>query len=300
MTAPALSIVTPVYNEAGILPELVTRCTHAAERHGLPFELVIVDDASTDETPALLAALAHDDRVRPCRLSANRGQFRATQAGLRQAAGNWVVVLDGDLQDPPEEIPRLVDALARSAPSVLAVLAVKSQRDDPIAFMVGQFVFHRVQHWLSRVALPLGAGSYCVMRRAVAQRVALADFGRANLGAVLAVTVLALGGELATVSYEKGPRYDGSGRVGWQGLVAEALESLAVTGALSRLLALVAIGLAIGGLAGGSLANGRLILFGAAATSAVAAAVIGLRVRRTLVRVRAEKDGSSIESVHPE
>lgn len=291
MTAPALSIVTPVYNEARILPELVARCTRAAEQRGLPFELVIVDDASTDETPALLADLAHDERVRPCRLPANAGQFRATQAGLRHAGGSWVVVLDGDLQDPPEQIPQLVDALANAAPSVLAVLAVKSHRDDPVAFMLGQFFFHRLQHVLSRVALPLGAGSYCVMRRAVAQRVATVDFGRANLGAVLAVTVRALGGELATIPYEKGPRYDGSGRVGWQGLVAEALESLAVTGALSRLLALAAIGLGAGGLACSGHPAARLALLATAVIVVAASAVVGLRVRQTLVRVRAAPAG---------
>src|SRR5262249_39966817 len=163
--APTLSIVAPVHNEARILPELVARCTQAAEQRRVPFELVIVDDASTDDTATLLTDLARDGRVRPCRLPSNVGQFRATQAGLLAARGSWVVVLDGDLQDPPEQIPRLVDALSAAAPSVLAVLAVKSERDDPRLFMMGQFLFHRLQHALSRVALPRAAGSYCLMRR---------------------------------------------------------------------------------------------------------------------------------------
>ncbi len=286
MTAPTLSIVAPVYNEARILPELVARCTQAAQQRSLPFEIVIVDDASTDDTPALLANLVRDERVRQRRLPSNAGQFRATQAGLREARGLWIVVLDGDLQDPPEYIPRLVDALAAAAPSVVAVLAVKSRRDDPAAFMIGQSVFHRLQHVLSRVPLPRGAGSYCVMRRAVAQRVAMAELTQANLAAVVAVAARALGGELATLPYEKGRRYDDSGRVGWRGLVAEAIGSLAVTGALSRLLGLTAIALGAGGLAARGYSVGRCVLLGAGALAAGSSLWVGRRIRHSLAGMR--------------
>lgn len=291
MEAPALSIVAPVYNEARVLPELVARCLRAAEQRDLSCELVIADDASTDETPALLAALGRDPRLRPCRLPANAGQFAATQAGIRAARGRWVVVLDGDLQDPPELIPRLVDALAAAPDEVLAVLAVKSHRDDPWPFMLGQFLFHRLQHLLSRVALPLGAGTYCIMRRAVARRVGEAALTRANLSAVVAVAARALGGDLATVTYEKGPRYDGSGRVGWRGLVSEALESLAVTGALSRLLALTAVVLAVAGLAAGGAPLARPVLLAAALLAAAAAAGVGRRTRHALASMRAAPAG---------
>ena len=68
------------------------------------------------------------------------------------------------------------------------------------------------------------------MRRAVAKRVARADCGHANLAAVIAVAVSAIGGRVATVGYEKTARYDGRGHVGWAGLIAEALDSLTITG----------------------------------------------------------------------
>lgn len=291
MEAPALSIVAPVYNEARVLPELVARCLRAAEQRDLSCELVLADDASSDDTPALLASLARDPRLRPCRLPVNAGQFGATQAGLRAARGRWVVVLDGDLQDPPELIPQLVDALAAAPARVLAVLAVKSHRDDPWPFMLGQFCFHRLQHLFSRVALPLGAGTYCIMRQAVARRVGEADLARANLSAVVAVTARALGGELGTVPYEKGPRYDGSGRVGWRGLVAEAIESLAVTGALARLLGLVAAALALGAVAAGDLPAARVALLGAALVAAAAAVGVGRRTRQALASLRAAPAG---------
>jgi polyisoprenyl-phosphate glycosyltransferase len=290
MTPPTLSIVAPVYNEARILPELVARCIGAAQQRSWPFELVLVDDASTDDTPARLADLARDSCVRPCRLAANVGQFRATQAGLRAARGQWVVVLDGDLQDPPEQIPLLVDALSAAAPSVVAVLAVKSHRDDPLAFMCGQFVFHRLQGVLSRAVMPRGAGSYCIMRQAVARRVAMAELRQANLAAVVAVVACALGGTLAAIPYDKGPRYDRSSRVGWRGLATEALGSLAVTGALSRLLGLVALGLGAGALAASGHPTVQLLMLGTGVGAAAVSFWVGRRARLALARVYAPHD----------
>lgn len=286
---PTLSIVAPVYNEARILPEFVARCARAAQASGLPFELVIADDASTDDTPTLLAGLPRDYRVRHCWLPTNAGQFRATQAGLREARGDWVVVLDGDLQDPPEYIPRLVEALSAAERSVVAVLAVKSRRDDPLAFTVGQFVFHRLQHALTRVALPHGAGSYCVMRRAVARRVATAELAHANLAAVVAVAACALGGQLASIPYDKGPRYDRSGRVGWRGLVAEAIGSLVVTGALVRLLLLMALTLVTCAVVAPGSQLGQVVLLVAGACAAGGSLWLGSRARRALAGVRAPR-----------
>lgn len=289
MTAPALSIVAPMYNEGRIVDEFVARCTRAAERTGLDFEIVIADDASGDDTPQRLAALASDRRLRSCRLPCNAGQFGATQAGLRAARGSWVVVLDGDLQDPPEHIPQLVAALAAADPSVLAVLAVKSHRDDPALFMLGQFLFHRLQHALSRVELPLGAGTYCIMRRAVADRVATAGFRSANLSALVAVAARTLGGALATLPYDKAARYDGSGRVGWRGLVAEAVESLAVTGALPRLGMLLAAALVVAAVACAAHPAARLSLLAASAGVAVASVAVGWRTRQGLATLGAAR-----------
>ncbi len=286
MTADLLSIVAPVYNEAQILPELVARCTHAGEQCGMPFEIVLADDASTDGTPAVLAELTRDPRVRHCRLPANAGQFGATQAGLRAARGSVVVVLDGDLQDPPELVPRLVAALTAADASVLAVFAVKASRDDPTAFMVGQFLFHGLQRVLSRVVLPPGAGSYCLMRGAVARRVASAALKRANVSAVVAVATAAMGGTLASVPYDKAARYDETTRVGWRGLILEALESLELTGALSRLVALAALGLAAGGIAAFTYPVLARALLAASATAAIVSVWVGGRARRALASVR--------------
>src|SRR5690242_14529797 len=107
-STPLLSIVAPVYNEAGVVDELVRRL-HAALADVGPYELVFVDDASTDGSwERLLALAATDPRLRLVRLSRNFGHQVALTAGLDAARGEAIVTMDGDLQDPPEVIPTLV------------------------------------------------------------------------------------------------------------------------------------------------------------------------------------------------
>ena len=103
-----LSVVIPVYNCAGSLRELHARLTAALREVTPDYEIVLVDDRSTDGAWELLRELALEDpRLRVVRLSRNFGQHAAITAGLTRSTGNWTVVMDCDLQEPPEEIPRL-------------------------------------------------------------------------------------------------------------------------------------------------------------------------------------------------
>jgi undecaprenyl-phosphate 4-deoxy-4-formamido-L-arabinose transferase len=111
--APALSVVVTVLNEAGSVDELYRRTVAALD--GSPFELVFVDDGSTDGTFAALARLHDaDPRVRAIRLKRNFGQHPAMAAGLARARGAAIVTMDGDLQNAPEDIPKLVAALGHA------------------------------------------------------------------------------------------------------------------------------------------------------------------------------------------
>jgi undecaprenyl-phosphate 4-deoxy-4-formamido-L-arabinose transferase len=111
--APSLSVVVTVLNEAGTVEELHRRTVAALD--GLSFELVFVDDGSTDGTFAALARLHEaDPRVRAVRLKRNFGQHPAMHAGLARARGAAIVTMDGDLQNPPEDIPKLLAALERA------------------------------------------------------------------------------------------------------------------------------------------------------------------------------------------
>jgi undecaprenyl-phosphate 4-deoxy-4-formamido-L-arabinose transferase len=109
---PALSVVVTVLNEAGTLEELVERTTAALETLGRPYEIIVVDDGSTDGTFAALERLhAADPRVHAVRFKRSFGQHPAMHAGLVRARGEIVVTMDGDLQNQPEDIPRLVEAV---------------------------------------------------------------------------------------------------------------------------------------------------------------------------------------------
>src|SRR5205814_4686969 len=109
---PDVSIVVTVYNEAACIEELYRRTLAAVEPGPRTFELIFVDDGSTDGTFAMLERLHHaDPRVRAVRFKRNFGQHPAMHAGLSRARGDVIVTMDGDLQNAPEDIPRLVEAV---------------------------------------------------------------------------------------------------------------------------------------------------------------------------------------------
>jgi undecaprenyl-phosphate 4-deoxy-4-formamido-L-arabinose transferase len=114
--APDVTIVVPIVNEAGTLDELYRRTTAALDAGPRSYELVFIDDGSTDGTFAELERLhAADPRVRAVRFKRNFGQHPAMHAGLARARGDIVVTMDGDLQNAPEDIPRLVEAVEGGA-----------------------------------------------------------------------------------------------------------------------------------------------------------------------------------------
>jgi glycosyltransferase involved in cell wall biosynthesis len=110
--APELSIVVPLFNEAGTIAELHRRLTAVLFMIGLPSEIIYVDDGSSDGSGEALAALAaRDPQVRLIPLARNYGQTAALAAGFDAAAGSVIVAMDGDLQHEPEEIPKLIEKL---------------------------------------------------------------------------------------------------------------------------------------------------------------------------------------------
>ena len=115
-SAPALSVVVPVFEEAGTIGELHRRATAALEELGRSYELIFIDDGSRDGTWAEVERLqAGDDRIHAVRFKRNFGQHPAMHAGFARARGEIVVTMDGDLQNAPEDIPRLVEAVEAGA-----------------------------------------------------------------------------------------------------------------------------------------------------------------------------------------
>src|SRR5436189_1810041 len=112
LAAPDVSVVVTVFNEAACIEELYRRTLAAVEAGPRTFELIFVDDGSTDGTFAMLERLHRaDPRVRAVRFKRNFGQHPAMHAGLSRARGDVIVTMDGDLQNAPEDIPRLVEAV---------------------------------------------------------------------------------------------------------------------------------------------------------------------------------------------
>ncbi|HEU6450985.1 MAG TPA: glycosyltransferase family 2 protein [Gemmatimonadaceae bacterium] len=161
-----LSAVVPVYNEEGSLGELHRRVTAVLESLELPYELILVDDGSRDRTPGIIAELCADDpRVRAVHFSRNFGHQAALAAGLQHASGRGVVVLDADLQDPPELIPELV---ARWREGHQVVYAQRRRRErEGVVKRGAAFLFYRALKRITRFEIPADTGDFCLMDRAV-------------------------------------------------------------------------------------------------------------------------------------
>jgi len=158
-----LSVVAPLYREEGLVDAFYERVCNALGE--IRFELILVDDGSDDRTPQLLAELAaRDERVRVIQLSRNFGHQTALTAGLDHARGDAVVMLDSDLQDPPELIPQMVEHWRRG---VDVVYAVRRRRDGETRFKLSSARwFYRLFSALANVELEPDSGDFRLLDRA--------------------------------------------------------------------------------------------------------------------------------------
>jgi len=147
-----VSIVVPVYNEESNLEEFLRRVLAVMDGSGRPYEVILVDDGSRDRSLAILKAqaAARKDVVRVLELSRNFGQHQAILAGFRDITGDVVVTLDADLQNPPEEIPRL---LAKYEEGYDVVGGVRRNRQDSWARKLASAIVNRVTASITRMKL---------------------------------------------------------------------------------------------------------------------------------------------------
>jgi dolichol-phosphate mannosyltransferase len=142
-----ISVVSPVYKAPKILPELVARLEKSLNEITDSFELILVDDGCPWDSWSVIEALAKDFKfIKGIKLSRNFGQHYAITAGLDQAKGDWVVVMDCDLQDQPEEIHKLYSEVQNSFDIVLA--ARENRKDNPLKKLFSKF-FYRLLSYLS-------------------------------------------------------------------------------------------------------------------------------------------------------
>lgn len=177
-----LSVVIPVLNESRGLDPLLARLVPVLDATGLAFDIVFVDDGSTDDTLAMLRRLhAADPRIRAVSFSRNFGKEIAVAAGLEYATGDVVVLMDADLQHPPEMIPALI---ARWREGYDIVYGQRTDRDaDSLSRRIFARAFYAVFHVLSGTELPTNAGDFRLLdRRAVDALNRLGERARFNKG----------------------------------------------------------------------------------------------------------------------
>ena len=164
-TTPYLSVVVPLFNEESNVETLHGRLVATLASLDSSYELVFVDDGSFDATPEVLDRLqAADPRVVVVHLSRNFGHQAAVSAGLDHARGRGVVVMDGDLQDPPEVLPQFV---GRWEAGFDVVYAVRRKRKEGVPKRLGYFAFYRILAAIGDLDIPLDSGDFCLMDRKV-------------------------------------------------------------------------------------------------------------------------------------
>ena len=220
--APELSIVIPVYNEEDVLPLLVSRLRAVADSLETPYEVVAVDDGSTDSTPVVLQRVRREwPELRVVRLRANAGHQAAISAGLACARGDYVVTLDADLQDPPEVIPQMLTAARDERVDV--VYGVRSDRSSDSAFKrLSARAFYRLIRSMSGTHAQSDAGDYRLMSRATVDAVnSLPEDNR-----VLRFIVPALGFPSTSVSYKRDERAAGRSKYPLAKMIRLSVDSV--------------------------------------------------------------------------
>ena len=166
MPKPIYSIIAPIFNESGNIQELYRRLRDVLDSTGESWEIILVDDGSTDDSADLIRHYAEEDaRVKPVIFARNFGHQIAVTAGLDYSLGDAVVIIDSDLQDPPEVI---LDLIAKWKEGYQVAYAVRAEREGESWFkLFTASIFYRLISNITDVKIPLDAGDFRLIDRKV-------------------------------------------------------------------------------------------------------------------------------------
>jgi len=200
-----LSVVAPCYNEQQGLPEFLRRVRAAVDRVGFDHEIVLVDDGSRDGTWSIIAAAADGDpRILGIRLRRNHGHQAALSAGLAAARGAWLLLIDADLQDPPELLPAMLE-LADSTGADVVYGQRRERAGETMFKRTTASAFYRLIGWLSEIDIPRDTGDFRLITRQVADLlVSMPEQHRFLRGMVAWI-----GGRQVPLLYDRDPRFAG-------------------------------------------------------------------------------------------
>ena len=220
VTPTELSVVIPVYNEEENLPTLYARLRAALDPLGISYEIIFVNDGSRDRTLPMLQQLATDDpRVVAIDLARNFGHQVAISAGLDHTRGQAVIIMDGDLQDPPEVLPEFITKW-REGHDV--VYAIREQRKEGPIKRAAYNLFYRTLKRVASIDIPLDAGDFCIMDRRVVNLLnAMPERNRFVRGIRSWVGLDQIG-----LAYERHARYAGRPKYTLTRLIYLALDGL--------------------------------------------------------------------------
>ena len=214
------SIIIPLYNEEKTIPELVTRLAAVTDGMNDPWELILVDDGSTDGSFTAMCALHRNDpRIKVVRLSRNFGHQIAISAALDLAQGDAVILMDGDLQDPPELLPQLIK-LWKDGYHV--VYTVKTSRKENWLKRLAFKSFYRILSAMSSIKIPMDAGNFSLMDRRVVEVLRTMPERNRYISGLRAWA----GFQQTAVYYDRGPRYAGKPQMSLGRLFHLALDGI--------------------------------------------------------------------------
>jgi polyisoprenyl-phosphate glycosyltransferase len=216
-----ISVVIPIYNEEEIIALLHEGVSKVMSEVGDSWEIVYVNDGSNDSSLDLLRQLhAGDPRVVVVDLSRNWGHMGALHAGLQSARGDAVVLMDGDLQDPPEVVPKLVAAWRAGAQVVTAVRRSRQERRKVLAVLFP--LFYRVLGAISDYPIPLNAGIFGLLDRAALNSINGLREGNRYLPGLRAW----VGYRTAIVHYDRQDRVGGEGKLSFLSRIKYAMDAI--------------------------------------------------------------------------
>lgn len=221
MTKPTFSIIAPIYNELENIPELYPRLRDVMDQTGEPWELILVDDGSTDGSTEVIRKLAENDaRVRPVIFARNFGHQIAVTAGIDYSRGDAVVIIDADLQDPPEVI---LDLIEKWREGYEVVYAVREEREGETWFKrTTASLFYRLIFKITDVEIPLDTGDFRLMdKKVVAIMRQMQEKHRFLRGMSAWVGFKQVG-----VKYKRKPRYAGETKYPLNKMIKLALNAI--------------------------------------------------------------------------
>ncbi|MFU8827360.1 MAG: glycosyltransferase family 2 protein [Brevefilum sp.] len=221
MTSPIFTVVAPIYNELENIPELYQRVRDVMERTGEPWELILVDDGSTDGSTAVIRNLAENDsRVQPVIFARNFGHQIAVTAGVDYSRGDAVIIIDADLQDPPEVILELI---AKWREGYEVVYAVREEREGESWFKrTTASLFYRLIYRITDVKIPLDTGDFRLMDHKVVQVMQQMREKHRFLRGMSAW----VGFKQVGVTYKRKPRYAGETKYPFSKMFKLALNAI--------------------------------------------------------------------------